>query len=103
MKVEAPSVADTLEILKGIRRKYEDHHKVEFTEGALYLAAKLSDRYITGRHLPDKAIDVLDERGSRSRIESLKRPPELESMATEIERVCALKEEAISHQKFEVV
>ena len=101
VKVEAPSVADTLEILKGIRRKYEDHHKVEFTEGALYLAAKLSDRYITGRHLPDKAIDVLDESGSRSRIESLKRPPELESMATEIERVCALKEEAISHQKFE--
>jgi len=101
VKVEAPSVQDTLEILKGIRRKYEDHHKVEFTEGALYLAAKLSDRYITGRHLPDKAIDVLDESGSRSRIESLKRPPELEEMAAEIEKVCGQKEEAISHQKFE--
>ncbi|MEQ9825201.1 MAG: ATP-dependent Clp protease ATP-binding subunit [Puniceicoccaceae bacterium] len=101
VKVEAPNVADTLEILKGIRRKYEDHHKVEFTDTALYLAAKLSDRYITGRHLPDKAIDVLDESGARSRIESLKRPPELEAMAAEIEKVCALKEEAISHQKFE--
>ena len=101
VKVEAPSVQDTLEILKGIRRKYEDHHKVEFTEGALFLAAKLSDRYITGRHLPDKAIDVLDESGSRARIESLQRPPELETMAVEIEKVCTKKEEAISHQKFE--
>jgi len=101
VKVEAPSVAETVEILKGIRRKYEDHHKVEFTEGSLYLAAKLSDRYITGRHLPDKAIDVLDESGSRARIESLQRPPELEAMAVEIEKVCARKEEAISHQKFE--
>jgi ATP-dependent Clp protease ATP-binding subunit ClpC len=101
VKVDAPSVADTIEILKGIKRKYEDHHKVEFTDIALGLAARLSDRYITGRHLPDKAIDVLDESGSRSRIESLKRPPELEEMTEEIDRVCRLKEDAISNQQFE--
>lgn len=101
VKVEAPSVADTVEILKGISCKYEDHHKVEYTETALYLAAKLSDRYITGRFLPDKAIDVLDESGSRARIDSLQRPPELEEMAKVIEKVCVNKEDAISHQKFE--
>lgn len=101
VKVDAPSVDDTIEILKGIRVKYEDHHKVEFTDKSLYLAAKLSDRYITGRHLPDKAIDVLDESGSRARIDSLQRPPELEEMTTEIDRVCKLKEDSISHQQFE--
>jgi ATP-dependent Clp protease ATP-binding subunit ClpC len=101
VKVEAPSVIDTVEILKGISRKYEDHHKVEYTERALHLAATLSDRYITGRFLPDKAIDVLDESGSRARIDSLQRPPELDAMAVEIEKVCKAKEDAISHQKFE--
>lgn len=101
VKVEAPSVANTVEILKGIRRKYEEHHKVEFTDIALSAAARLSDRYITGRFLPDKAIDVLDESGSRARIESLNRPPELEVITADIEKVCAKKEEAISRQRFE--
>jgi ATP-dependent Clp protease ATP-binding subunit ClpC len=101
VKVEAPSVDETILILKGIRHKYEEHHKVTYTDQALLSAAKLSDRYITARYLPDKAIDVLDEAGARARIESLNRPPEVEELAKEIERVCALKEEAISKQHFE--
>ncbi len=101
VKVEAPSVEDTILILKGIRSKYEEHHKVEFTDGALEVATKLSERYITARFLPDKAIDILDEAGARARIESLKRPPEIEEMNATIEDVCAKKEEAISKQHFE--
>jgi ATP-dependent Clp protease ATP-binding subunit ClpC len=101
VKVEPPSVEDTVTILKGIRSKYEDHHKATFTDRSLEAAAKLSDRYITGRFLPDKAIDVMDEAGSRARIASLSRPPEIEDMAKEIEQVCAQKEEAIAKQHFE--
>lgn len=101
VKVEAPNIEDTVKILKGIRGKYEDHHKVIYTDEALEAAAKLSDRYITSRYLPDKAIDVLDEAGSRARIDSLNRPPEIEDMAKEIEEVCTQKEQAISKQHFE--
>jgi ATP-dependent Clp protease ATP-binding subunit ClpC len=101
VKVEAPSVADTILILKGIRGKYEDHHKAVFTDKAVEAAAKLSDRYITGRFLPDKAIDVMDEAGSRARISALSRPPDVEALNKEIESVCAQKEEAIAQQHFE--
>jgi ATP-dependent Clp protease ATP-binding subunit ClpC len=101
IKVEAPSVADTILILKGIRGKYEDHHRAVFTDKAVEAAAKLSDRYITGRFLPDKAIDVLDEAGSRARIGALSRPPDVEALTKEIEAVCAQKETAISQQHFE--
>jgi len=101
VKVEPPSVEDTITILKGIRSKYEDHHKALFSDKALEMAAKLSDRYITGRFLPDKAIDVMDEAGSRARIASLNRPPELEELSKEIDQVCAQKEEAIAKQHFE--
>ena len=101
VKVDAPSIEDTILILKGIRSKYEDHHKVKFTDGALEVATKLSERYITARFLPDKAIDILDEAGARARIESLKRPPEIEEMNATIEDVCAKKEDAISGQHFE--
>ena len=101
VKVDAPSIEDTILILKGIRSKYEDHHKVRFTDAALEVAAKLSERYITARFLPDKAIDILDESGARARIESLKRPPEIDAMNSTIEDVCAKKEEAISKQHFE--
>ncbi|HTT55749.1 MAG TPA: ATP-dependent Clp protease ATP-binding subunit [Opitutaceae bacterium] len=101
IKVEAPSVDDTILILKGIRSKYEDHHKAVFTDKAVESAAKLSDRYITGRFLPDKAIDVMDEAGSRARIAALNRPPDVEALNKEIESVCAQKEEAISQQHFE--
>jgi len=101
VKVEAPSVEDTIQILKGIRIKYEDHHKAVFSDKALEAAAKLSDRYITGRFLPDKAIDVMDEAGSRARIASLNRPTDIEDLTKEIEQVCAQKEEAIAKQHFE--
>ena len=101
VKVEAPSVEDTVLILKGIRPKYEEHHNVNFTDKALEAAAKLTDRYVTGKFLPDKAIDAVDEAGARSRMESLKRPPEIEDLSDEIKEVCALKESAISDQNFE--
>ncbi len=101
VKVEAPSVDETILILKGIRPKYEEHHKVTFSDKALEAAAKLSDRYITARYLPDKAIDVLDESGARARIEGLSRPPEVEELSKEIEKVCAQKEDAIAKQHFE--
>ncbi|GAB1487794.1 ATP-dependent Clp protease ATP-binding subunit [Opitutaceae bacterium] len=101
VKVEPPSVDDTITILKGIRGKYEDHHKAVFTDKGIEAAAKLSDRYITGRFLPDKAIDVMDEAGSRARIAALNRPPDIEDLTKEIEEVCAQKEEAIAKQHFE--
>lgn len=99
--VEAPSITDTIEILKGIRGKYEEHHKIRYTEEALEFSARLSDRYITSRFLPDKAIDVMDEAGARSRIAMLDRPPEVDEMAKKIEEVCQQKEDAIANQKFE--
>ncbi len=101
VKVEAPSLPDAIKILHGIRSKYEEHHNVTFTDEALELAVKLSDRYITNRFLPDKAIDVLDEAGSRARIASLNRPPELDDLQVEIDKVCGQKEDAISKQHFE--
>ncbi len=101
VKVEAPSIEDTVLILKGIRGKYEEHHKAVFTDESLVAAAKLSERYITSRFLPDKAIDVMDEAGSRARIASLNRPPEIETLAKEVDEVCAKKEDAISKQHFE--
>src|SRR5471032_3403086 len=101
VKVEAPSVDDTILILKGIRSKYEDHHKATFTDKSLESAAKLSDRYITGRFLPDKAIDVMDEAGARARIGALSRPPNVENLTKEIEAICAQKEKAIAEQHFE--
>ena len=101
VKVEAPSTEDAYLILKGIRHKYEEHHKVSFSDESLMSAVKLSERYITGRFLPDKAIDVLDEAGARARIDALERPPEIEEVSKEIEEVCALKDEAISKQDFE--
>ena len=101
VKVEAPSVEDTILILKGIRPKYEEHHNVNFTDKSLAAAAKLTDRYVTGRFLPDKAIDAIDEAGARSRMETLKRPPEIENLSDEIKEICAAKESAISDQNFE--
>ena len=88
-------------ILKGIRPKYEEHHNVHFTDKSLEAAAKLTDRYVTGKHLPDKAIDAIDEAGARSRMESLKRPQEIEDLSDEIKEVCTLKKRAISDQNFE--
>ena len=101
VKVEAPSVDDAIEILKGLRHKYEEHHKAEFSDPAVEAAVKLSDRYITDRFLPDKAIDVLDEAGSRARITTMTRPPEVKSMEAEIEEIKGKKEKAIKNQDFE--
>jgi len=101
VKVEAPSIDDAIEILKGLRHKYEEHHKAEFTDTAVESAVKLSDRYITDRFLPDKAIDVLDEAGSRARITTMTRPPEVKTMEAEIEEIKGKKEKAIKNQDFE--
>ena len=101
IKVEAPSVADSILILSGIQKKYEEHHQVTYTVDAISSAAKLSDRYITSRYLPDKAIDIIDEAGSKTRIESLEKPPQVDHITEETEKVCKQKEEAIASQNFE--
>ena len=101
VKVEAPSIEDAIEILKGLRHKYEEHHKAEFTDKAVESSVKLSDRYITDRFLPDKAIDVLDEAGSRARISTMTRPPEVKAIEAEIEEIKGKKEKAIKNQDFE--
>ena len=99
--VEEPSVEDTIAILKGICVKYEEHHKATYADEVIESAVRLADRYITERYLPDKAIDVIDEAGSRSRIQSLNQPPEIEQIAEKIEAICKKKEIAISKQHFE--
>jgi ATP-dependent Clp protease ATP-binding subunit ClpC len=101
VKVEAPSVDEAVLILKGLRHKYEAHHKVEFTDPALEAAVKLSDRYLTGRFLPDKAIDLMDEAGSRARIGAMTRPPEVKDIEAEIEEIKSRKERSIKEQDFE--
>ncbi len=101
VKVEAPSVDETIQILQGLRVKYEAHHKARYTDQALESAAKLSDRYLTGRFLPDKAIDVMDEAGARARIGSMTRPPDVKQIELEIEAIRAEKEGTIKAQDFE--
>jgi ATP-dependent Clp protease ATP-binding subunit ClpC len=101
VKVEAPSVEDAIEILKGLRGKYEEHHKAEFTDLAIEASVKLSDRYITDRFLPDKAIDVMDEAGSRARIGTMTRPAETKALEADIEDIKSKKERAIKNQDFE--
>ena len=101
VKVEPPSIDDAIAILKGLRGKYEEHHRAEITDAAVEAAVKLSDRYITGRFLPDKAIDVMDEAGSRSRIGAMTRPPDLKDQEAEIEELKNRKERAIKEQDFE--
>ena len=101
VKVEDPSPEDAVRILKGIRHKYEAHHKCEYTDAAIELAVRLSHRYITARHLPDKAIDVMDEAGARARIRALNLPPEIEKLQADIDAAVAAKEDASRRQKFE--
>ena len=101
VKVEAPSVDETILILKGIRPKYEAHHKARIVDEALEAAARLSDRYLTGRFLPDKAIDVMDEAGSRARIAAMTRPPNVKDIEAQIEQIRVDKEAAIKAQDFE--
>jgi len=99
--VEAPSVDESIEILKGLRPKYEAHHKAKMSDEALESAVKLSDRYLTGRFLPDKAIDVMDEAGSRARIQATMRPPDVKNVEAEIEEIKGRKEASIKAQDFE--
>jgi len=99
--VEPPSKAGAVEILKGLQYRYEDHHHVKYSNEALEAAVNLSDRYITGRCLPDKAIDVIDEVGSRTRIASMIRPPDLAELEKEITTIKQKKEEAVENQQFE--
>jgi ATP-dependent Clp protease ATP-binding subunit ClpC len=99
--VEPPSVNETIDILKGLRDKYEAHHRVNFKDEALEAAAKLSDRYISGRFLPDKAIDLIDEAGSRARLNVLIVPPEIKQLEEKIEFIRKDKEAYIKSQDFE--
>ena len=99
--VGEPSKEETVDILKGIRDKYEAHHRVKITDGALEAAVKLSDRYITDRYLPDKAIDLIDEAGSRVRLKSFTAPPDMKSLEERVEKLSKEKEDAIRSQEFE--
>jgi ATP-dependent Clp protease ATP-binding subunit ClpC len=101
IQVQAPDVPHTVEILKGLRDRYESHHRVSITDGALEAAARLSDRYISDRQLPDKAIDLIDEAGSRLRIRRMTAPPDLREFDERIANVRRDKESAIDAQDFE--
>ncbi|MFO1458163.1 MAG: ATP-dependent Clp protease ATP-binding subunit [Verrucomicrobiota bacterium] len=101
VKVEPPSVEDAITILNGLKPKYEEHHKAEFAPEAIDACVRLSDRYITARYLPDKAIDVMDEAGARARIGAMQRPPDVKDIEAEIEALKQKKEQAIKDQDFE--
>jgi ATP-dependent Clp protease ATP-binding subunit ClpC len=99
--VDPPSIDETIEILKGLRKKYEDHHRVVIPDETLADAAKLSERYITDRFLPDKAIDVIDEAGARARLASQVPPAEVANLKADLEKVNLDKEDAVRDQNFE--
>ncbi|MFA6384214.1 MAG: ATP-dependent Clp protease ATP-binding subunit [Candidatus Omnitrophota bacterium] len=99
--VEPPSVEQTVEILKGLRERYEAHHRVTYKDEALEAAAKMSDRYISGRFLPDKAIDLIDETGSRARLNVLVLPPDIKEFEVKVESLKKEKEVHIKNQDFE--
>jgi len=101
IKVEEPTVPHTIEILKGLRDRYEKHHRVTITDQALVAAANLADRYISDRQLPDKAIDLIDEAGSRLRIKRMKTPPDYKALEDEISTVVEEKKTAVESQDFE--
>ena len=99
--VEPPSPDEAVQILKGLRERYELHHKVKFSDAAIEAAVMLADRYISGRFLPDKAIDVMDEAGARSRLQQSSRPPEVREVEKELEKANREKEQAVRSQEFE--
>jgi len=101
VRVDAPTIDEAIAILHGLRAKYEEHHHAKISNEAIACAVRLSERYITGRYLPDKAIDVMDEAGSRCRIAASIRPPEFKLAEAEIETIRAEKEAAIKAQDFE--
>jgi ATP-dependent Clp protease ATP-binding subunit ClpC len=99
--IDPTSAEDTIQILKGLRDRYEEHHRVQITDDAIQAAVELSDRYITGRCLPDKAIDVIDEAGARVRLKAMSKPPNLKEIDDEVETLNRQKEEAVANQDFE--
>src|SRR5437868_9712225 len=99
--VNPPSKEETTEILRGLRDRYEAHHRVQIKDEALESAVELSDRYITGRCLPDKAIDVIDEAGARIRLKAMTRPPDLKELDAQIEQLNQVKESDVAEQDFE--
>ncbi len=99
--VDPPTVDETIAILKGLRKRYEDHHRIVIPDEALDAAAKLSERYITDRFLPDKAIDVIDEAGARARLAAQVPPPEVAALKERLERISAEKESSVRDQNFE--
>src|SRR5712671_3497950 len=101
VRVEEPTVDDTVQILRGLRDRYEAHHRCKITDDALEAAATLADRYIQDRHLPDKAIDLIDEAASRMRIKTMTAPPRYRELEDEIEKVRKDKEDSIENQEFE--
>ncbi|MBI4885422.1 MAG: ATP-dependent Clp protease ATP-binding subunit [Actinobacteria bacterium] len=101
VKVEEPTLAHTIEILRGVRDKYEAHHRVTITDQAIVAAANLADRYISDRHLPDKAIDLIDEAGSRLRIKRMATPPDLREIEQKLTDVQEAKKRAVEEQRFE--
>ncbi|MBP86463.1 MAG: NDP-hexose 4-ketoreductase [Planctomycetaceae bacterium] len=99
--VEPTNTEETVEILKGLRERYEEHHRVQITDDAVVAAVEMSERYITARCLPDKAIDVIDESGARVRLRAMTRPPDLKEIDEDVERLNKEKEEAVANQDFE--
>jgi ATP-dependent Clp protease ATP-binding subunit ClpC len=99
--VEEPTVAHTIEILKGLRDRYEAHHRVTITDQALVASANLADRYISDRYLPDKAIDLIDEAGSRLRIKRMQTPPDYKELENELAKIVEQKKKAVERQDFE--
>ena len=99
--VEPTSKDETIAILKGLRERYEEHHRVKFTDDALVAAVEMSERYITARCLPDKAIDVIDEAGARIRLRNMSKPPDLKEIDEDIEKLNKDKEDAVANQDFE--
>ncbi|TWU43828.1 ClpA/B family protein [Novipirellula aureliae] len=99
--VEPTGKKETIEILKGLRERYEEHHRVQFTDDAIVAAVEMSERYITARCLPDKAIDVIDEAGARVRLRTMTRPPDLKEIDEEVEKLNKEKEDAVANQDFE--
>ena len=101
VKVDEPSVEDAIKILQGLQHKYELHHKARYSDDAIQSAVMLSERYLTGRFLPDKAIDIMDEAGAKARISAMTRPPEFKQLELAVEKIRKEKEEAIGDQEYE--
>jgi ATP-dependent Clp protease ATP-binding subunit ClpC len=99
--VEPTSKNETIQILKGLKERYEEHHRVQITDDAIVAAVEMSERYITARCLPDKAIDVIDEAGARVRLRTMTKPPDLKDIDEDVERLNKEKEDAVANQDFE--